>query len=241
MDHATSVAGYKAYLSTGNAAYLPQSLEKTAALAHDQTVASYKAKFLGLDKEARGGHPANIALARMVRPGIFPGLDDSSVQGTVRQWAPSGDLHSYMNRVMQDSPTAQAFRPGPHFDDLHQQKAAAGVTMSPRLTGSLPDKLKMSDRLTPTQDRIQGGGNRISSLTAPPPAMGAANAAPKTSLPETPGGTSEDGMQVTQPKNTQMPTQTMAKTAMWWEHLTKTAREPSEALDYDKHPDLSAN
>jgi len=29
----------------------------------------------GSQKEARGGHPVNIAFARMLRPGLFPGLD----------------------------------------------------------------------------------------------------------------------------------------------------------------------
>ena len=96
-------------------------------------------------------------------------------------------------------------------------KYAAGITMSPRLTHNL------SDRLKATSDRIQGGGSRVSHITAPPPAMGAATAAPKTGLPETPGGIGEDGVQTEQPKNVQVPTTTqpvMDKAAgtlnPWW-------------------------
>jgi hypothetical protein len=45
-----------------------------------------------MGKEARGGHPANIAFARMMRPGLFPGLDaDRGVKVSV-----NGDFNSPM-------------------------------------------------------------------------------------------------------------------------------------------------
>ena len=220
MDRQTEVNAHRAYLSTGNPAYLPRNLQKTAAVDHSTHVNQWRARLAGgMDKTARGGHPANIAFARAMRPGLFPGLDEG---GSRIRMEPSGaSKQDAMASFFEDSinPDTQAYYRGDHHYD--HEKAASGITSSPRLTHNLSDRLKQ------TTDRIQGGGTRTSHITAPPPAMGAPSGiAPTTGLPQTPGGLGEDGMQVTQPKNVQTPTTTMpvmakaaANMGLWWERL----------------------
>ena len=197
MDHNTAVQGYKHYLSSGNPSFLPQNLEKTAAAMHDQNVDAYKNYFKhrGMSKEARSGHPANIELARMVRPGIFPGLEDPSRQGSIRQPGEQSTIQSYMDGLMQQSPTAQAFRPGPHYDDLHEKAAAQRA----RLTGGLPDKLNQAGRVPPPAEGLpETPGGIADTGIQSTPAM--ATQTPTKTLAKTAG-------------------------IMWWDVLYKTAAE----------------
>jgi hypothetical protein len=76
MTHNEKVASYKAYFQTGDPQFIPSVHEKTA---HDTEVQAWKdrwSKTAGLqEKEARAGHPANVALARALSPGILPGMN----------------------------------------------------------------------------------------------------------------------------------------------------------------------
>lgn len=53
----------------------------------------------GYQKEARAGHPANIAFARMLRPGMFPGMDEN--RGMKFRF--SGDFNEAAQRSFEDS------------------------------------------------------------------------------------------------------------------------------------------
>jgi len=53
-------------------AFVKVSSEKTASI---RLVDAIKYRMGGMDKVARAGHPANIALARSMHPGMLPGMD----------------------------------------------------------------------------------------------------------------------------------------------------------------------
>jgi len=75
MTHNEKVASYKAYFQTGDPQFIPSVYEKTA---HVNEVQAWKDRWTastGYEKEARAGHPANVALARAMSPGILPGLN----------------------------------------------------------------------------------------------------------------------------------------------------------------------
>jgi len=75
MTHNEKVASYKAYLQTGDPQFIPAVYEKTA---HVNEVQAWKDRWTasaGYEKEARAGHPANVALARALSPGILPGMN----------------------------------------------------------------------------------------------------------------------------------------------------------------------
>ena len=76
MTHNEKVASYKAYLQTGDPQFIPAVYEKTA---HVNEVQAWKDRWSKTasyhNKEARAGHPANVALARALSPGILPGLN----------------------------------------------------------------------------------------------------------------------------------------------------------------------
>ena len=75
MTHNEKVASYKAYLQTGDPQFIPAVYEKTA---HANEVQAWKDRWTasaGYEKEARAGHPANVALARALSPGILPGMN----------------------------------------------------------------------------------------------------------------------------------------------------------------------
>ena len=64
MTHNEKVASYKAYFQTGDPQFIPSVYEKTA---HVNEVQAWKDRWTssaGYEKEARGGHPAHVALAR---------------------------------------------------------------------------------------------------------------------------------------------------------------------------------
>ena len=91
MTHNEKVASYKAYLQTGDPQFIPAVYEKTA---HANEVQAWKDRWsktagcgdshskkkkkkkgASYNKEARAGHPANVALARALSPGILPGMN----------------------------------------------------------------------------------------------------------------------------------------------------------------------
>ncbi len=88
MTHNEKVASYKAYLQTGDPQFIPSVYEKTAHVNEVQAwkdrwfktagcgASHYKKKEASYNnKEARAGHPANVALARALSPGILPGMN----------------------------------------------------------------------------------------------------------------------------------------------------------------------
>jgi hypothetical protein len=105
MTHNEKVESYKAYFQTGDPQFIPSVYEKTAHVNEVQawkdrwSKSASKGKGKGdckkdeeaidwcrkkktgrvmaakKEKEARAGHPANVALARALSPGILPGLN----------------------------------------------------------------------------------------------------------------------------------------------------------------------
>ena len=139
MTHNEKVASYKAYFQTGDPQFIPAVYEKTAhanevqawkdrwsktaskgkggCKKDEEKINWCRKKKTGRvlspqkEKEARAGHPANVALARALSPGILPGMNSGGSKVHVSH---NGDFNHDISSFIEEGvdPGTQAYLRG---------------------------------------------------------------------------------------------------------------------------------
>lgn len=116
MTKEATIACYKAYLTTGDPQYHPDNMQKQASRAEVDAWKARLSPVRGHNKEARAGHPNNLAMAQLFRPGIMSNVPQTRVRNVV-----NGDPHSVASQALSFdlNPSTAAYLNG------HSDKAAS--------------------------------------------------------------------------------------------------------------------